>query len=85
MKTHKLKIKTHFWREIFFCRKNAEIIKNDRVYKVGDFLIFTPIYDKKNKIKTDIQLRRKISHIVEGGQFGVEQGYVMVSLALPFV
>ena len=81
MKTHKLKIREDFWREIILGRKTAEIRKDDRGYQVGDILLFTAIDAKKNEIKTNIELRRTISHIVQGGQFGIEHGYVMLSLS----
>ena len=70
--------------------KNFEIRKNDRNYKVNDVLIleeYVPdghFEDKdgnKNKaMYTGDALERKITYVLQGGVYGIENGYVALGI-----
>lgn len=74
---HVLKIEPEFYDAVAWGDKTAELRKNDRGFKVGDYvkLIRSDGSDKPASIT------RRISHIVEGGQYGLAQDFCMLSLA----
>ena len=75
--THVLKTLPKFFDKVAEGTKTAELRKNDRGFKVGDYvkLIRSDGSDKPASIT------RRISHIVEGGQYGLAPDYCMLSLA----
>ncbi|WP_329804995.1 DUF3850 domain-containing protein [Flavobacterium facile] len=73
-KIHNLKIKEEYAKAYFNGLKQWEIRKNDRDFKVGDIIEF-------NVIDKDIIYRREIIYLLEGGQFGIEKGYCILSLS----
>lgn len=66
--------------------KNFEVRKNDRGFKVGDELLlkeFVPACYYEDCFEdhyTTKVLSRKIDSILDGGQFGIEKGYCVMSL-----
>lgn len=78
MKIHELKVKQPFYDDLFFERKNFEVRKNDREYKVGDILHLkeypTEDYPKRKG------LLRKVIYILDGGQYGLDSEYVVMGL-----
>lgn len=70
--------------------KPFDVRRDDRGYQKGDTLVlqrtqprdkFTVDYDGYGKAKHE--LRRKITYILTGGQFGLEPGYVVLGLEMP--
>ncbi|UZR95922.1 DUF3850 domain-containing protein [Chondrinema litorale] len=59
--------------------KPWELRKNDRNYKVGDFIKFHVI-DDETKEPTGFIYRRKIKYLFEGGEYGLEKGYCIMTL-----
>ena len=59
--------------------KNFEVRKNDRDYHIGDFLRIKE-WDPKTQSYSGKQCYRRIQYILEGGQFGIEKGYVVMAL-----
>ena len=76
---HELKTWPEYWAEIFFGHKTFEVRQNDRDYKIGDKLILCE-WDNDKKEYTGRQLARTITYILEGGQFGIEKGAVVMSI-----
>lgn len=86
--THELKTHPHFFSSILSGVKKFEVRKNDRNYQLGDELIlkeYTPdgYYEDglNNETYTGRILHRRIDYILDGGQFGIEHGYVVMSLS----
>lgn len=75
MKVHELKLQQPFFDDVFFNRKDFEVRKNDRNFKVGDRLklIEYPSENPKYVLKD-------IKYILKGGEFGIEPGYVVLGL-----
>jgi len=77
---HELKIEPEHFRAVSFLLKKAEIRKNDRDYKVGDWLLLRE-YDPETGKYTCETVQRRIVHITAGGRHGIQDGYVMLSLS----
>lgn len=85
---HELKTHPQYFSMVFAGTKKFEVRKNDRNYQLGDELLlkeFVPkgyYEDGLNDDKyTGRILHRRIDYILIGGQFGVEPGYVVMSLS----
>ena len=77
---HELKTWKEYFEEVFMGRKTFEVRKNDRNFQKGDILILKE-WDNENQEYTGRQMARGISYILNGGQFGVENGFVVIALA----
>mgnify|MGYP003612581883 CR=1 FL=1 len=77
--THDLKIKYEFAKLHFEGRKDWEIRKNDRDFKVGDVIKFKIV---EFSTSTGWSYTRKITHVFEDTNFGLQEGYVILSLAI---
>lgn len=75
MKIHELKLQQPYFDAVHNGLKDFEVRFNDRFYKVGDRvkLIEYPSISPKYVIK-------EIKYILEGGQYGLEKGYVVLGL-----
>ncbi len=62
--------------------KTAEFRKNDRDFKDGDTL-FLREYDPFFKDYSGRVLTAQVMHIVYGGNFGIPEGYCMMSIETP--
>lgn len=78
-KSHELKTWKPYFMEIFMGKKKFEVRKNDRDFKVGDNLILKE-YDNDKKEYTGREMSTYINYILDGGQFGIEEGYVVMSI-----
>ena len=76
---HQLKIWPEYYTAMMFGSKSLEVRKNDREYKISDYL-FLREWDPKTKNYTGRVLARMVINILYGGQFGIEKGYVVMSL-----
>lgn len=80
-KSHELKtIDTYFYR-VFTGQKTFEVRKNDRDFQIGDLLILNEI-DGSTMEPTGRTVFRKIDYILHGGQFGIQEGYCVMSLKI---
>lgn len=77
--THELKTWIEYFEEVFMGHKAFEVRKNDRNFQVGDTLILKE-WNSETEKYTGRQLARNVTYILEGGQFGVEEGYVVMSI-----
>lgn len=82
MKTHKLKLQQPYFDDVYFLRKEFEVRKNDRDFKVGYRIVFFEFPTENQNHK---YVMKDIKYILEGGQFGIEKGYVVLGLTeVPF-
>lgn len=82
---HKLKTWPNYWDAVASGEKNFEVRKDDRGFQKGDVLILQKyeigygyLTEAPHAIK---ELRRRVTWILTGGQFGIEPGYVVMGLA----
>ena len=89
METHKLKILPQYFKAVQDGSKTFEIRKNDRGYKVGDTLILqeyinysdSAYYNRETPNRyTGREITKEVSYILEGGQYGLEEGYCILGL-----
>ena len=85
---HILKTWADYWDAIDRGEKTFQVRRDDRGFQKGDVLILRRLKktvslgwvedrDGDNRPK---DLRRKVTYILTGGQFGIEPGYVVMSL-----
>lgn len=90
MREHELKTLPTYWQAIASGEKTFEVRRDDRGFQRGDVLLLqrlekTPLGGWR--VETDYNgkpayvLRRVVKWILTGGQFGVEPGYVVMSIA----
>lgn len=84
---HDLKIWPEYFEAVKDGRKTFEVRKNDRDFQVGDDLLlreFVPkgYYDDNYEMYTDRILHRKVSYILQGSQFGIQEGFVVMGLQI---
>lgn len=85
---HELKTHPQYFSMVFSGSKKFEVRKNDRNYQLGDELILKEYVPKgyyedglNDDTYTGRILHRRIDYILHGGQFGIEDGYVVMSLS----
>ena len=78
---HELKILPKWFEDVHSNKKNFEIRKNDRDFKVGDTLILKEWYRGKY---TDRYVLREIEYIYQGdGTYGLSEEYCVLGLKIP--
>jgi hypothetical protein len=80
MKVHELKVYKEYFQLILSGHKPWEIRKDDRDFEPGDELVLKE-YDKLELQLTGRFLHKKVDYILKGGQYGLEDGYVIMSLS----
>lgn len=60
-------------------KKPWELRKNDRNYKVGDWIRFH-IIDDETKEPTGFSYRRKITYLFKGGEYGLKKGFCIMTV-----
>jgi ASC-1-like (ASCH) protein len=76
---HELKTWPSFWEAVYNGTKTFEVRKNDRDFKKGDTLILQE-WDTENMDYTSRWLSCKVIYVLHGGNFGIEEGYVVMSI-----
>lgn len=77
---HELKVQPRFFVPMQNGKKNFEIRKKDREYKVGDILILREWNDIMQNYSGQT-IKRRITYIYNGcGQFGLAPNYVVLGL-----
>jgi hypothetical protein len=77
---HRLKTWPEHFNAIMCDLKTFEVRQDDRGFGVGDTLMLEE-YCPRRRQYSGRHLTRKVTHILRGGQFGIEDGYVVMSLA----
>ena len=84
---HELKTHPTFFSMVLSGTKNFEVRKDDRGFKVGDELLLKEFYpdgaswDRTKEGYTGRILHRRIDYILFGDQFGIEKGYIVMSIS----
>lgn len=76
---HRLRVTNKFWNALVDGTKNFEARRDDRGFLVGDYLELC-CYDPDAEAETGSFLRRRITYILPGGEYGVEDGFVVMGL-----
>lgn len=88
---HKLKVWPEYWDALASGEKKFEVRRDDRGFQRGDILALIktephwmgPAYAtviRSLKGEAAHVIRKRIGWILTGGQFGIEPGYVVMSL-----
>lgn len=87
MTEHKLKTLARYWDAVAAGTKTFEVRKNDRAFQTGDILVLEKFgedgfyemesYEITAKPKS---IRKKITYLLQGGQFGIEPSYCVLGL-----
>jgi hypothetical protein len=75
---HELKIQSVHFADVLAHRKTHEVRFNDRDYQAGDCLNLREI-DASGDY-TGQEVNAEISHVLHGGQFGIADGWCVLSL-----
>jgi len=81
VRVHELKTVGESWDALDLHVKRAEVRFNDRDFRVDDYLVLRRL-DGHGAVVPDLGLVRRVMHVFEGGRFGIEPGYVVLSLAM---
>ena len=76
--THALKLNEEFFGDVLTGNKTFEVRKNDRDYKVGDWLQLQSYCPDRGY--TGGEALRKITYILNGGEWGIEKGFVVIGM-----
>lgn len=75
---HELKIKSEYLLEVENGNKTFEIRKNDRNFKIGDYLHLRGYNDGSY---TGLESVKKITYIFEGNdEYGLKKGFCILSI-----
>lgn len=77
--THDLKISKEYYQDVLLGIKTFELRKNDRDYKVGHVLLLNE-YDIIELEYTGRKLKRVISYILKGGNYGLDENFVIMGI-----
>lgn len=77
MKIHTLKTDWPHYVDVISGRKKAEVRFHDRDYQVGDFL---ELHEFRMDAHTGRKATYEITHILKGGQFGIDENWCVLSL-----
>lgn len=87
MQTHKLKTIGHYFDAVARGEKTFEVRRNDRAFQTGDVLVLKKLTnDGKFYVFTQgpgsdvVSIRKRITYLLQGGQFGIESGYCVLGL-----
>ena len=76
---HELKTWNEYFDEVFMGHKTFEVRKADRPFAKGDTLILKE-WNPKTEQYTGREMARGVSYVLEGGQFGVGKGFVVMAI-----
>lgn len=80
MKIHRLKLRVEYCDDVLKCIKTFEIRRNDRDFKVGDLILFTPVDDFgefKHQISNEIFY---ITYMISDFPDGLQKDYVVLGI-----
>lgn len=91
MQEHTLKTWPNYYDAIARGDKPFDVRRDDRGFQRGDILVLQrTLPDRIHEVETTgyglsmtvkHELRKRISYVLTGGQFGIEPGYVVLGLA----
>ena len=80
MTTHQLKTWPEYFASIIDGTKMFEVRKADRSFKVGDTLLLREWLPHVEGY-TGREARRNVDYVLDGGQFGIEPGFCVMSIS----
>jgi hypothetical protein len=89
MAEHTLKTLGTAWDAIKSGEKRFEVRRNDRFFQRGDIVVLRKLHEDGRHYATDysaeskyaaLDLKFKIGWMLQGGQFGIEPGYIVFQL-----
>jgi len=87
---HTLKTLARYWEAIADGTKTFEVRLNDRAFQTGDLLILEKMDNdgrfyvtEPGKSFTAKSIRKRITYLLQGGQFGIEPRYCVLGLGEP--
>lgn len=78
IKIYELKTETAYFRPLLDRKKNFEIRKNDRGFRVGDWLKLREIYE--NGRYSGREVLREITYVFSDEEYGLKDGYCVLGL-----
>jgi ASC-1-like (ASCH) protein len=75
--THELKINPEYFTKVITGEKRFEIRKNDRDFKLGDYLTLREFEGDK---LTGMQTTVYVTYILHGPAYGLEEGFCIMSI-----
>lgn len=85
MRTHELKTWPSFFAALLDGTKTFEVRRNDRDFAVGDILVLAEwdpaIAGVMPVGYTKREVRRAVTYVLRGGEFGIEAGFCVLGLA----
>ena len=78
---HELKTWPEHFKAVYSGKKKVEVRKNDREFKQFDQL-FLREWEPETERYTTKSIYVYVTHILEGGQFGIKEGYVVMSIEI---
>jgi hypothetical protein len=79
MVEHSLKVWPEYWQAVYRRTKTFEVRRDDRGFAVGDHLNLRE-WNPETESYTGRQCWRCVTYVLRGGQFGVEDGFVVMAL-----
>lgn len=76
---HELKTWPEFYGHVAIGSKRVEVRRNDRDFAVDDVLHLRE-YSPSSGLYSGAECYRRVTHIVQGGQFGLAEGFVALSI-----
>lgn len=77
--THELKTWPFAFQAIVDDAKRFEVRKEDRDYRAGDYLLLRE-WDPQTGRYTGADTIKRVTYIMRGGHFGIEDGYCVMSI-----
>jgi len=77
---HVLKTWPAYFKEVLIGRKTFEVRRDDREFQVGDTLRLVEWSQQTGH--TGRALDRRVTYVLPGGEFGIEEGYVVMGIGL---
>lgn len=79
---HELKSWPKYFERVLSGSKRCEIRRNDREFKIGDFIHLRE-WSKESEAYTARELLVRITDLSPGGQFGIDPDFCVMSVVLP--
>lgn len=80
---HYIKTLYPFFEAVWDGTKTFEVRKDDRRYSVGDWVVLQEIY-QDSLAYSGKTIQAKVIYKLEGGQFGIEEGYCVLGIQVTY-
>ena len=80
---HELKTIDRYFDAVERGDKTFEVRRNDRAFQTGDLLVLVRIEEGFTALRTGETLKKRVTYLLQGGQFGIEPGYCVLGLGEP--